>query len=94
MGFVAAVDACAAESDSLLRWAAFSALAYGARGIVWQNAGACAALGSPKLGLLSSINNRIAGSSARPGALLLPRMVIFACQRGRSGRQPLRLMGA
>lgn len=32
MGFVAAVDACAAESDSLLRWAAFSALAYGARG--------------------------------------------------------------
>ena len=61
MPFVAAVDACASDSDSLLRWAAFSAIAYGARGLFWQNAARCAPLGSPKFGLLASINRRLAG---------------------------------
>ena len=60
MGFVAAVDACAAESDSMLRWAAFSALAYGARGLYWRGAAACAPVGSGRFGLLASINKRIA----------------------------------
>ena len=44
--FVASVDACASESDSMLRWSAFSALAYGAR-LFWRGAGRCAPLGSP-----------------------------------------------
>jgi len=60
MGFVAAVDACASESDSMLRWAAFSALAYGARGLFWRGAAACAPVGSSRFGLLASINKRIA----------------------------------
>lgn len=60
MGFVAALDACASESDSMLRWAAFSALAYGARGLYWRGAAACAPAGSAKFGLLASINTRIA----------------------------------
>eukprot|EP01052_Picozoa_sp_SAG31_P058367 SAG31_NODE_17800_length_657_cov_1.152330_1_plen_150_part_10 len=38
MVFVASLDACAYESDSLLRWQAFSALAFGARGIFWRGA--------------------------------------------------------
>ncbi len=59
MPFVAALDACVSESDSLLRWSAFSALAYGARGIFWHGAGRCAPLGSPRAGLLASINKRI-----------------------------------
>ena len=60
MPFVAAVDACASDSDSMLRWSAFAALAYGARGLYWQGAAACAPLGSPKFNLLASINKRIA----------------------------------
>lgn len=59
MPFVAALDACVSDSDSMLRWTAFSALAYGARGIFWQGAGRCAPLGSPRAGLLASINKRI-----------------------------------
>ena len=58
--FVAAVDACSSESDSMLRWAAFASLAYGARGVYWVGAGACAPIGSMKFGLLSSINRRLA----------------------------------
>ena len=58
--FVASVDACASPSDSMLRWSAFSALAYGARGLFWQGAGKCAPYGSPRFGLLASINKRIA----------------------------------
>jgi len=61
MPFVAAVDACASESDSALRWAAFSALAYGARGVFWTNLARCAPLGSDKFGLIASINTRLAG---------------------------------
>ena len=61
LGFVAMIDVCSSPSDSLLRFAAFSSLAYGARGLFWQGAGRCAAVGTPKFGLLSSINNRIAG---------------------------------
>ena len=60
MPFAASLDACASESDSMLRWSAFSALAYGARGIFWRGAGVCAPLGSPKFSLLASINTRIA----------------------------------
>ena len=60
MAFSASIDACAAESDSMLRWSAFSALAYGARGIFWRGAGRCAPSGSPKFSLLASINRRIA----------------------------------
>ena len=58
--FVAALDACASDSDSMLRWSAFSALAYGARGLYWQGAGKCAPHGSAKFGLIASINKRIA----------------------------------
>ena len=61
MPFVAAVDACGSGSDSALRWAAFSALAYGARGVYWAGAAACAAVGTPKFGLLASINKRLTG---------------------------------
>lgn len=59
MAFSASLDACAAESDSMLRWSAFSALAYGARGVFWRGAGACAPFGSPKFALLASINKRL-----------------------------------
>eukprot|EP01043_Picozoa_sp_COSAG02_P019481 COSAG02_NODE_940_length_15773_cov_5.301263_8_plen_1082_part_00 len=58
--FVASIDACATESDSLLRFAAFSSLAYGSRGIFWRGARHCAAVETPKFGLLASINRRIA----------------------------------
>lgn len=61
MPFVVALDACVSPSDSMLRWSAFSALAYGARGLFWQGAGVCAPRGSPRFGLLASINKRIAG---------------------------------
>ena len=60
MPFGASLDACASDSDSMLRFAAFAALAYGARGIVWRGAGACAPVGSHKFQLLASINRRIA----------------------------------
>lgn len=60
MPFVAAVDACVADSDSMLRFSAFAALAYGARGIFWRNAATCAPVGSRRFSLLSSINNRLA----------------------------------
>jgi hypothetical protein len=60
MPFVASPDACAAESDSLLRWSAFSALAYGARGVFWRGAAKCAPLGSARFSLLASINKRLA----------------------------------
>ena len=60
MAFVAALDACVSDSDSMLRFAAFTALAYGARGLFWRGAGACAPIGSPRFTLLASINKRIA----------------------------------
>lgn len=60
MPFVAAVDACVADSDSMLRFAAFSALAYGARGLFWRGAGTCAPVGTPRFSLLASINRRVA----------------------------------
>ena len=60
MPFAASLDACATESDSLLRFSAFAALAYGARGLFWRGAGSCAPVGSAKFALLASINTRIA----------------------------------
>jgi hypothetical protein len=39
--FVAVIDVCACSSESMLRWAAFSALAFGARGLSWQHATGC-----------------------------------------------------
>lgn len=61
MVFIASLDACSYESDSLLRWQAFSAIAFGARGIFWRGAGECAGLGTAKFSLLKSINSRIKG---------------------------------
>jgi hypothetical protein len=61
MVFVASLDACSYESDSLLRFQAFSALAFGARGIYWRGARECAGLGTDKWALLKSINTRIKG---------------------------------
>eukprot|EP00966_Prymnesium_polylepis_P332223 7387737-Prymnesium_polylepis.1 len=61
MVFVARLDACSYDSDSLLRWQAFAALAFGARGIFWFGARECAGLGTDKFGLLKSINTRIKG---------------------------------
>ena len=61
MVFVASLDACSYESDSLLRFQAFGALAFGARGIWWRGARECAGLGTAKFGLLKSINSRIKG---------------------------------
>ena len=61
MVFVASLDACSYDSDSLLRWQAFGALAFGARGIFWRGARECAGLGTDKFGLLKSINSRIKG---------------------------------
>ena len=58
---VASLDACSYDSDSLLRFQAFSALAFGARGIFWRGARECAGLGTDKFGLLKSINSRIKG---------------------------------
>ncbi|KAL1524011.1 hypothetical protein AB1Y20_018926 [Prymnesium parvum] len=59
MVFVAALDACGFDSDSLLRWQAFAALAFGARGVYWRGARACAGVGTAKFALLRSINARI-----------------------------------
>eukprot|EP01043_Picozoa_sp_COSAG02_P051924 COSAG02_NODE_5526_length_4257_cov_3.577099_4_plen_780_part_00 len=75
MVFVASLDACSYESDSLLRWQAFASIAFGARGIFWRGARECAGIGSDKFGLLKSINSRIKGwgdtfvasASAGPG---------------------------
>ena len=61
--FVASLDACSYASDSLLRFQAFASVAFGARGIFWRGARQCAGLGTPKFGLLASINSRLAGWS-------------------------------
>ena len=61
--FVASLDACSYASDSLLRFQAFASVVFGARGIFWRGARQCAGLGTPKFGLLASINSRLAGWS-------------------------------
>lgn len=61
MVFVASVNACAYDSDSLTRWHAFAAVAFGARGVWWRHAGRCAPAGSDKFALLRSINTRLKG---------------------------------
>ena len=61
MVFVASLDACSHDSDSIMRWQAFGALAFGARGIFWRGARQCAGLGTDKFALLKSINTRIKG---------------------------------
>lgn len=75
MVFVASLDACSYDSDSLLRLQAFGSIAFGARGVFWRGAGKCAGIGTDKFSLLKSINSRIkswgdtfvASASAGPG---------------------------
>ena len=60
MPFMVALDACSTvDSDSLLRFQAFAALAYGSRGLYWDGVRRCAGVGTAKFTLVSSINRRI-----------------------------------
>ena len=60
MPFTVSIDACSSvDSDSLLRFQAFAALAYGARGIYWDGVRRCAGVGTAKFTLVRSINRRI-----------------------------------
>ena len=61
----------------MLRFAAFSALAYGARGLYWRGAASCAPVGSPRFSLLASINTRVAqwGNTFVPSVSSTPDFV-------------------
>eukprot|EP01052_Picozoa_sp_SAG31_P003854 SAG31_NODE_152_length_22216_cov_16.550029_15_plen_1048_part_00 len=66
-----AVDVCVTDSDSLLRWSAFSSLTTAflppadrynetlAGALWWDGLGSCARIGTPKFELLASINLRL-----------------------------------
>ena len=61
MVFTASLDVCSYHNDSSIRFQAFAALAFGARGIFWRGARQCAGLSTPKFNLVASVNSRIAG---------------------------------
>ena len=56
----ASVDACCSESDSVLRFTAYSALVFGTQALWWENMATCAPIGSAKFALIGAINSRIA----------------------------------
>lgn len=70
-----AIDVCATDSDSLLRFAAFSSLATAfmpapdrfnaslTGALWWDGMGACARIGSPKFELLANVNLRLTQAS-------------------------------
>lgn len=55
-----ALSACDTDSDSILRFAAYSSLVVGAQALWWDGMDRCAPVGSPKFALIGAINSRIA----------------------------------
>ena len=65
--FVASVDSCSGGSESLLRFASYASLAYGARGLWHSGVGGCLSTGEGGMfAMVSSINRRIAHWGSRP----------------------------
>lgn len=60
MTMAVTLDACTLESDSLARFAAYSAVLWGAQALWWEGVGACAPVGSDDFALIAGINRRIA----------------------------------
>jgi len=60
MTMAVTLDACALESDSLARFAAYSSVIWGAQALWWEGVSACAPLGSDDFALIGSINRRVA----------------------------------
>ena len=54
------LNACATESDSMLRFQAYVSALLGARLLWWEGIGRCARIGTPKFELIASINRRVA----------------------------------
>ena len=61
MSMAVSLDACRLpESDSQLRFAAYSSLLWGAQALWWEGVGSCAPAGSVAFAIIASVNNRVA----------------------------------
>lgn len=60
MTMAVTLDACSLESDSLVRFAAYASVIWGAQSIWWEGVGACAPIGSEDFALIAGINRRFA----------------------------------
>ena len=60
MTMAVTLDACAVESDSLVRFAAYASVVWGAQALWWEGVGRCAPVGEANFDLVASINRRVA----------------------------------
>jgi hypothetical protein len=54
------IDPCGTDSDSMMRFAAYTSVLLGGQALWWEGMGRCAPVGSPAFETVSSINNRVA----------------------------------